>query len=104
MKNKTNLTHSPDYKHWLAELKTKVYQSQLKAAVVVNPSLLNFYWELGGDIVEKQQSATWGDGFLKQLRIARTITVSLVNWLGFFERAQDFGGTATLVPPYLHTS
>ena len=38
------------------------------------------------------------------LRIARTITVSLVSWLGFYERAQDFGGTATLVPPYLHTS
>jgi hypothetical protein len=35
----------------------------------------------------------------RQLRIARTITVSLVNWLGFFEHAQDFGGTAALVPP-----
>jgi len=37
------------------------------------------------------------------LRIARTITVSLVSWPGFFERVQDSGGTATLVP-CLHTS
>ncbi len=42
MKDKTNLTYSLDYKHWLAELKAKVCQSQLKAAVVVKQSLLNF--------------------------------------------------------------
>jgi len=42
--------------------------------------------------------------FVRWLRIARTITVSLVNWPGFFERVQDSGGTATLVPPCLHTS
>jgi predicted nuclease of restriction endonuclease-like (RecB) superfamily len=29
--------------------------------------MLNFYWELGADIVEKQPTAKWGDGFLKQL-------------------------------------
>jgi len=65
--NKTNLTCSPNYKHWLAELKTKVRRSQLKAAVAVNQALLEFYWDLGSDIVEKQKNTTWGTGFLKQL-------------------------------------
>ncbi len=37
-------------------------------------------------------------------RVARTITVSLVSRFGFFGHAQDSGGTATLVPPYLRTS
>jgi predicted nuclease of restriction endonuclease-like (RecB) superfamily len=40
---------------------------QLKAAVSVNRELLQFYWELGAEIVEKQKSAQWGSGFLKQL-------------------------------------
>jgi len=55
------------YKHWIRELKHRFRQSQLKAAVKVNSALIEFYWELGADIVEKQKSASWGSGFLKQL-------------------------------------
>jgi predicted nuclease of restriction endonuclease-like (RecB) superfamily len=29
--------------------------------------LLQFYWQLGADIVKRQQQAGWGEGFLKQL-------------------------------------
>lgn len=42
---------------------------QVKAAVQVNIEMLDFYWELGADIVEKQAVTQWGDGFLKQLSI-----------------------------------
>ncbi len=58
---------APDYKTWLRALKAKVRGVQLKAAVAVNEELLCFYWELGADIVERQKSASWGSGFLKQL-------------------------------------
>ncbi|NOX90378.1 MAG: DUF1016 domain-containing protein [Calditrichaeota bacterium] len=51
----------------MAELKTKFRQAQIKAAIKVNTSLLEFYWELGSDIVEKQKKAKWGSGFLKQI-------------------------------------
>ncbi len=56
-----------DYKHWLGELKQRIRQSQIKAAVKVNTELLQLYWQLGGEIVERQQNAKWGDSFLKQL-------------------------------------
>ena len=56
-----------DYRDWLTNLKQRVRQAQLKAAVQVNSALLMFYWELGADIVERQKSAMWGSGFLKQL-------------------------------------
>jgi len=56
-----------EYKKWIAELKTKFRQAQIKAAIKVNTTLLEFYWELGRDIVEKQKSSNWGSGFLKQL-------------------------------------
>ncbi len=59
--------NADDYKVWLGELKQKFQQTQLKAAVQVNANLLEFYWGLGKDIVDKQANATWGDGFLKQL-------------------------------------
>lgn len=56
-----------EYKHWLGELKQRIRQSQIKAAVKVNTELLQLYWQLGGEIVERQQNAKWGDSFLKQL-------------------------------------
>lgn len=56
-----------DYKQWLGELKQKFQQTQLKAATKVNSALLEFYWDLGCDIIEKQKSSTWGDGFLPLL-------------------------------------
>jgi predicted nuclease of restriction endonuclease-like (RecB) superfamily len=56
-----------DYSNWLKELKNKIRTVQLKAAVKVNSGLLNFYWELGADIVDKQTNAKWGEGFLSKL-------------------------------------
>ena len=48
-------------------LKLRIRQSQIKAAVKVNTELLRLYWQMGSEIVEKQKNAHWGDGFLKQL-------------------------------------
>jgi predicted nuclease of restriction endonuclease-like (RecB) superfamily len=57
----------PNYRHWITELKQQFRQAQLKAVVRVNQELLQFYWHLGGEILEKQQQAQWGDSFLAQL-------------------------------------
>ena len=58
---------TPDYRLWVGELKSRFRQVQLKAAVTVNTALLQFYWELGSDILAQQAESRWGDGFLKQL-------------------------------------
>ncbi|MDF1584302.1 MAG: PDDEXK nuclease domain-containing protein [Methyloprofundus sp.] len=55
------------YVSWIASLKHKFQQAQIKAAVQVNRALLQFYWDLGADIIEKQQDSVWGSGFLQQL-------------------------------------
>ncbi len=62
-----SLTKNKNYSVWLKELKNKVRLVQIKAAVKVNSELLQFYWELGQDILDKQKNAKWGDGFLRQL-------------------------------------
>ncbi|WP_373501888.1 YhcG family protein [Desulfococcus sp.] len=56
-----------EYRDWLKDIKQRLRQAQVKAAVQVNTALLTFYWDLGADIVERQKSAQWGSGFLKQL-------------------------------------
>ncbi len=62
-----NMIANTQYQEWLKALKQRVLKTQLKAAVAVNQGLLQFYWELGVEIVEKQKNTQWGSGFLKQL-------------------------------------
>jgi hypothetical protein len=63
----TALTQQPEYRAWLQDLKTRIQQTQIKAAIRVNTELLQLYWQLGAEIVKKQQDAKWGDGFLPKL-------------------------------------
>lgn len=58
---------SADYRQWLGEMKIRFRQVQLKAAVAVNSAMLQFYWDLGADIVSRQTQSAWGGGFMKQL-------------------------------------
>lgn len=64
------MTHditSTEYKNWIIDLKSRFRKAQIKAALKVNSTLLEFYWELGADIIERQKTVKWGSGFLKQL-------------------------------------
>ncbi|MFR6172883.1 MAG: PDDEXK nuclease domain-containing protein [Blautia sp.] len=54
-----------EYKRWINDVKMRIKQSQIKASVKINYELLDLYWELGRDIVSKQEHAKWGDSFLK---------------------------------------
>ena len=56
-----------EYKQWLIDLKKRIRQSQIKAAVKVNTELLRLYWDLGHDIVIRQMDAAWGSGFFEKL-------------------------------------
>ncbi len=64
---KDTISDSLEYRSWLSELKTMARQLQLKAVVAVNRELLEFYWQFGAGIVEKQKNSIWGEGFIKQL-------------------------------------
>lgn len=81
----TNIIKSnAEYKQWLTDLKLRIRQSQLKAAVKVNTELIELYWSMGKDIVEKQKDAEWGDGFIKQL--STDLKEEFPNIQGFSER------------------
>ncbi len=72
------------YKEWLSEIKRKVRDAQIKAALAVNKELLIFYWELGADIVEKQTHVKWGTGFLSQL--SKDLMSEFPDMKGFSKR------------------
>lgn len=58
-----------EYVEWLKELKTRYRQSQAKAAVRVNTAMLEFYWSLGRDIIQRKAESKWGSGFFNQLSL-----------------------------------
>lgn len=63
------MTSDKEYVEWLAELKSRYKQSQVKAAVRVNSTLLEYYWSLGRDIVRQEAESRWGSGFFNQLSL-----------------------------------
>lgn len=56
-----------DYKNWITELKNKIRSTQIKASIAVNTVLIEFYWEIGKMISEKEN--VWGSKFLEKLSI-----------------------------------
>lgn len=99
---KSKLVLTKEYKTWLAELKQKVRNAQLKAAVKVNSEMLLFYWELGADIVVKQAKSKWGEGLIDQLSkdlmaefpdmkgFSRTNLMYVKKWYLFYRQSNIF--------------
>lgn len=76
--------NTKEYKAWLTEIKLRIRTVQMKAAVSVNSELLRFYWALGSDIVAKQTTTQWGDGFLSQ--VSRDLTREFTEMKGYSPR------------------
>jgi predicted nuclease of restriction endonuclease-like (RecB) superfamily len=73
-----------EYKKWLVELKTRIRQSQIKAAVRVNEELLRLYWSMGQEIVARHMEATWGSKFFE--RLSKDLRIEFPYMQGFSER------------------
>ena len=58
-----------EYKEWIGELKQRIRQSQIKAAVKVNTELLRLYWSIGRDIVRLKAEAKWGTNIMSQISL-----------------------------------
>ncbi len=56
-----------EYISFLSDIKTKIKQAQIKAAIKVNEELLRLYWDIAQMIVAKQKKSKWGDGIITQI-------------------------------------
>ena len=58
-----------EYVAWLANVKARYRQSQIKASVRVNTTMLEFYWSIGRDLVRMRAEERWGTGVVKQFAL-----------------------------------
>ena len=84
MTGNMTLAGNSDFKNWVSRLKQDIRSAQIKAAIKVNTELLRLYWRMGADICEKQKSASWGDGWLKEL--SRELMFEFPDMKGFSYR------------------
>jgi predicted nuclease of restriction endonuclease-like (RecB) superfamily len=55
------------YAAWIADVKLRIRAAQQRAALAVNKELLQLYWQIGRDILDRQAEAGWGTGILSQI-------------------------------------
>ena len=82
--NPDKLSFDSSYREFLTDIKKRYQSAQLKAAHYVNNELIQFYWQLGKDIIEKQTQTTWGSKFLDQL--SQDMLVTFPQTKGFSVR------------------
>jgi len=65
------MTKLPEKKYLdiLSNLKDRIRQARLKAALTVNAQLLSIYWEIGKTILEQQNTEGWGAKIIDRLSI-----------------------------------
>ncbi len=61
------ITLPPDYAVWLAELKLRIHSAQQRAALSVNREMVLLYWQIGRDILDRQQREGWGSKVIERL-------------------------------------
>ncbi len=80
-----SLTPPPaGYPDWLAELKTRIYSAQQRAALAVNRELVLLYWQIGRDILERQAREGWGARVIE--RLAHDLRTAFPEMKGFSPR------------------
>jgi hypothetical protein len=77
----TKALSPPDYAAFLASLKERILQARTSAARAVNRDLILLYWDIGRGIVEKQQTAGWGEAVVE--RLAADLRVEFPDMRGF---------------------
>ncbi len=75
------------YREFFNEIKEKIRSAQLKAAIAASRELTQLYWDLGKDIVEKQEKEGWGSKVLE--RVAKDLQNEFPGIEGF-SRANIF--------------
>jgi predicted nuclease of restriction endonuclease-like (RecB) superfamily len=75
------LTIDGSYGDLLAELKEKIRNAQVKAALAVNAELIHLYWEIGKAILQRQQTQGWGAKVIE--RLAKDLKAAFPDMKGF---------------------
>ncbi|MEZ2277209.1 MAG: PDDEXK nuclease domain-containing protein [Microcoleus anatoxicus] len=79
-----NLSIPEDYHDFLRELKGRILQAQVRAILSVNRELVLLYWQIGRDILNRQQQQGWGTKVIDNL--ATDLRTAFPEMKGFSPR------------------
>lgn len=63
----SDLFNLKDYETFLTDLKVRIRSAQVRAALAVNRELVLLYWQIGRDILVRQQQQGWGAKVIQNL-------------------------------------
>lgn len=69
------------YANWLKEVKERIQASQQKAVLAANSEMILLYWQIGRDILERQNQQGWGSKVVGHL--AEDLRREFPNMKGF---------------------
>lgn len=70
-----------DYADWLAAIKARVATARQRAALAANAELIQLYWQIGRDILQRQAQQGWGSKVIE--RLARDLREAFPEMKGF---------------------
>ena len=70
-----------NYTAFLRSLKERIRQAQIRAALAVNHELIMLYWQIGREILKRQQEEGWGAKVIE--RLARDLKAEFPEMKGF---------------------
>ncbi len=73
-----------NFTSFVKEIKSKILSSQYEALKAVNKELINLYWDIGKNIVQKQEQFGWGKSVVQNL--SDELQKEFVGMKGFSER------------------
>jgi hypothetical protein len=75
-----HLSNPTGYVELLDEIKGRIRSAQIKAALSVNRELIELYWSIGRDIVQRQRREGWGREGDRPIGGRLTLGVSRDEW------------------------
>lgn len=79
----------PDnYDDFFRHLKERIRSTQIKAALAVNQELVLLYWQIGREILQRQQEDGWGAKVID--RLARDLKIEFPDITGFSLRNLNY--------------
>ncbi len=81
----TAMTPPPDgYGEWLADLRHRIHHARQSATLAVNRELIALYWQIGQDILVRQEAQGWGAKVID--RLAHDLRSAFPDMKGFSPR------------------
>ncbi|MEO1403034.1 MAG: PDDEXK nuclease domain-containing protein [Cyanobacteria bacterium J06635_1] len=77
-------SQSTNYEDFLQSLKARIQTAQVRAALSVNRELVLLYWQIGHDILARQQREGWGTKVID--RLAKDLKRNFPDMTGFSSR------------------